>query len=271
MCRMLASVAIAMALAAAPALAATPAAPPAKPSPPTTPTKAPPPAKATAEERAQAERLDPLARAAFWARVVDADPADADAGIKLAKALRALGRYDEAAAAADQVLVTQPTNLEALLESARAKIAAGQGFYAIDSAQRAEAVAPKDWRPVTLLGLALEQSQRDDDALAALRKAASMASDNPAVLSNLGMFYATHGDAASAEPLLRKAAAAPAAGAQERQNLALVLGLEGKLDEAEHLLRQDLPPAVVDNDVAYFRAGTSATGPRSWETLQQAQ
>jgi Flp pilus assembly protein TadD len=231
----------------------------------------PKPAKATPEQRAEAERLDPLGRAAFWAREVDVDPIDYDARLKLAKALRALGKFEEAGAAADQVLVMQPNNYEALLESARAKIDANQGFYAIDDAQRAEAIAPRDWRPVSLLAVALEQSERDPEALAAHQKALSLAPDNAATLTNLGMYYATHGDPAQAEPLLRKAAVTAGAGAQERQNLALVLGLEGRFDEAERLERQDLPPAAVDNNLAYLHAATDPARPHTWDSLRASQ
>ena len=231
----------------------------------------PKPVKATAEQRAEAERLDPLGRAAFWAREVDVDPSDNDARLKLAKALRSLGRFDEAGAAADQILVMQPKNYEALLESARAKIGGNQGFYAIDDAQRAEAIAPHDWRPVSLLAVALEQSERNQEALAAHEKALELAPDNAATLTNLGMYYATHGDPAAAEPLLRKAAAAPGAGAQERQNLALVLGLQGRLAEAEQLERQDLPPSVVDNNLAYFRAAADPARPHTWDSLRANQ
>jgi Flp pilus assembly protein TadD len=245
----------------------TPAAVPAKPAPPLAR-----PHKATAEQRAEIERLDdPLARAAFWAREVDVDPGDAEAGVKLAKALRALGRFDEAATAADQVLVLQPNNFEALLESARARIGADQGFYAIDHAQRAETLQPHDWRPVSLLAIALEQSERDDEALAAHRKALQLAPDNPATLTNLGMYYATHGQAADAEPLLRKAASLPGATAQERQNLALVLGLQGRLDEAAQLARQDLPPTQVDNNLAYLRAANGQATAHSWQGLSAVQ
>jgi Flp pilus assembly protein TadD len=239
---------------------------PAKP-----PAPAPKPQKASPEQRAEVERLPPLARAAFWAREVDVDPTDGEARLKLAKALRALGKYEEASEAADQLLVMQPNNLEALLESARAKIANDQGFYAIDDAQRAQALAPRDWRPVSLLAVALEQSDRDSEALAAHQRALSLAPGNAATLTNLGMYYATHGDPASAEPLLRKAAAAPGAGIQERQNLALVLGLQGKFDEAERLERQDLPPAMVQNNLAYLHAASSAAQPHTWDSLQQAQ
>ena len=237
------------------------------------PTPHPAPTKATPEQRAQVERLDPLARAAFWAREVDIDQADMEARLKLAKALRALGKYEEAGANADQVLVVQPANYEALLESARDRIGQNQGFYGIDPAQRAAALQPHDWRPVSLLAVALEQAERDSEALAAHQKALAMAPDNPATLTNLGMYYATHGDPAQAEPLLRKAVAAPGAGIQERQNLALVLGMEGKMDEAEHLQRQDLPPQTVTNNLAYLHAASDpdSANAHSWQSLKSAQ
>ena len=107
------------------------------------PTPRPARAKATPEQRAQVERLEPLARAAFWAREVDIDQTDMESRLKLAKALRALGKYEEAGANADQVLVVQPNNYEALLESARDRIGQNQGFYGIDPAQRAEALDRK--------------------------------------------------------------------------------------------------------------------------------
>ena len=263
----------AAAAAAAPAPApATPGAkaPAAAPAKPLTPTK---PTRATPEQRAEADRLEPLGQAAFWAREVDADPTDPEARLKLAKALRALGRYEEAGVNADQLLVIQPTNYEALLESARDRIAQNQGFYAIDPARRAEALQPHDWRPVSLLAIGLEQSERDSEALAAHQKALALAPNNPATLSNLGMYYATHGDRTQAEALLRRAVAAPGAGPQERQNLALVLGMEGHIDEAERLARQDLPPQTVSNNLAYLRAAVdpASGGDHTWSQVKSAQ
>jgi Flp pilus assembly protein TadD len=242
--------------------------PPAKPAP--APIK---PTKATPEQRAEAERLEPLARAAFWAREVDIDAKDTDARLKLVKALRALGKFEEAADTAEQLLVIQPDNFEALLETARDRIASNQGFFAIEPAQRAEALAPRDWRPVSLLAIALEQADRDQEALEAHMKALSLAPQNPATLTNLGMYYAAHGDPARAEPLLRQAAAVAGATMQERQNLALVLGLEGKVAEAERLERQDLPPPVVDNNLGYFKAAANpgAPGDHTWDSLKSAQ
>ena len=243
--------AMAAMLTASPALAssAAPAAAPATPA-----QAAPSPTKAGPEVRAEADRLGALPRAAFWASQVDADPKDAEAGIKLTAALRTMGRYNEATQAVDAVLVLQPQNLEALLERARVAVAQGEGFYAIDPARKAMQIAPKDWRAATLLAVAMDQSQRPDEALEAHRKAMAIAPDNAVVLSNAAMFYAAQGDKAGAETLLRKAVAEPDATLQVRQNLALVLGLQGKLAEAEKIERENLPPQMAQANLDYFKA-----------------
>jgi len=244
-------------LTASPALAfgAKPAAAPAAPAQTAAPAQnAPARTKASPEVRAQAERLEPLARAAFWASQVDADPKDPEAGIRLTAALRAMARYDEAAQAIDAVLVLQPQNVDALLERARVAVGRGQGFYAIDPVRKALQIAPKDWRAATLLAVAMDQSQRPDEALAAHRKAMEIAPDNAVVLSNAAMFYAAQGDKAQAETLLRKAVTEPDASLQVRQNLALVLGLQGKLAEAEKIERENLPPQMAQANLDYFKA-----------------
>lgn len=212
------------------------------------------PRKATPEQRAQAERLEPVARAAFWAREVDVDSRDAEAGLKFARDLRMLGRNEEAAAAADRVLVFQPDSVDALLEMGRDQIARDQGFFAIEPLQRAAALAPKDWRPLSLMGVALQQVRRTDDARQAWAKALTLSPENPAVLSNMAMAEVAAGRAMAAEPLLRRAVAQSGATLQTRQNLALVLGLDGKTAEAERLLREDLPPELADQNLAWLSA-----------------
>ncbi len=214
------------------------------------------PVRASPAERAAVERLDPLARAAFWAKAANSDPTDADAEVHLSSALRALGRFDEAAAAADKALVLQPGSEEAMLELGRARVGAGQGFYAIEPLNRAAAAAPRDWRPHSLLGVAMEQVKRLADARVEYERALQLSPDNPAVLSNLALLDAAAGDRASAETLLRRAAAQPGSTAQERANLALVLGLGGKMGEAEQILRRDLPPELAEQNLAYLRAAS---------------
>lgn len=227
------------------------------------------PLKASPQQRAEARRLDPLARAAFWGAEFERDAADAEAGAALAQALRGLGRNDEAALAATKALVAHPDDEALLLELARAHVARGQGFYAIDPARKAAALAPKDWRPQTLLGVAYEQAQRDEEAEAAHRQALALAPNEAAPLTNYAMHLAGKGDLAGAEAQLRRAAALPSAGIQVRQNLALVVGLQGRLPEAEKLARADLPPEQVANNLAYLRAAIGQAGAnRSWESLK---
>lgn len=226
--------------------------------------------KASPAERTMAQRLDPLARAAFWAREVNLDPADAEAGVGLAQALRTIGSLDDAVAAAGRVLVAQPEHLDANLELARAHIARNQGFHAIAPAQVAARAAPGDWRPWSLLGVAFEQAQREAEALEAHRRAAHLGAGHAAPLSNLALFLAGRGQTAEAEALLRQAVTLPDATPTVRQNLALVLGLSGRIDEAERLARQDLPPEVVARNLAYLRAAAGSGDPasRSWEAMR---
>lgn len=230
------------------------------------------PRKASPAQRLEARREDPLARAAFWGAEFENDARDTEAGVALTQALRALGRYDDAAATISKVLIVDPDNLEGLLEAARAQIARGQGFYAIEPARHAAALAPKDWRPQTLLGVAYEQAQRDDEAAAAHRQAITLAPNEAAPNANYAMHLAASGDLPGAEAVLRRAVTMPGATIQIRQNLALVIGLQGRLGEAEKLARQDLPPESVDNNLAWLRAatgqGAGTPQPRSWEALK---
>jgi Flp pilus assembly protein TadD len=252
----------------APSSAATAQAPAAAPA------KAPPPApvKATPEQRAQADRLDPLSRSAFWSNQFQLDQHDVEAGVHLAAALRALGQNAEAAQTAQQVLIVDPNNRDALMETARAFVAEGQGFYAIDPLTKAKALDARDWRIMSLLGVAYGQVSRDADAIDAFRQALALSPNNPAVLSNQAMQMAAHGDMPGAETVLRQAAADPRATAQERQNLALVLGLQGKFAEAEQLARRDLPPELAENNIAYWKAAAgSGSDARSWNALKGAQ
>lgn len=257
------------------AISATPAAAQmqALPAPAAAPVVAPTPrVPASAAERAAAERMDPLTRSVFWGREQEVNPADPVAGVKLAQALREMGQFDQAAATAQGLLMSQPTNVEAMLEVGRAHIARGQGFYSIAALEQARALAPNDWRPLSLLGVAYQQVKRDEDAREAWNLGLRLSPDNPEILTNAAMALTTSGDAAGGETLLRRAVAQPGATTKMRLNLALVLGLQGKTDEAERIIRRDLPPEQADRNLAWLRSktvpGAAATAGRTWSSLQ---
>lgn len=227
------------------------------------------PTPASAEQRAAYDRADPLARSVFWGREAEINPADPVAGVRLAQALRELGRHERAAEAAQGVLLIQPSNVEALLEIGRAHIARGQAFYGVDALERARDLAPHDWRPLSLLGVAYQQVRRPADAQDAWTLALNLSPENPAVLSNMAMALVSAGDAAGAEPLLRRAVAQPGATLQMRQNLALVLGLNGRHDEAERILRRHMPPEQADQNLQWLsrEADIPDARPRTWDSL----
>lgn len=226
---------------------------------------------ATAQERAAYDRADPLARSVFWSREAELNPNDPVAGVRLAQALRELGRHDRAAEAAQGVLMVQPGNVDAMLEVGRAHIARGQAFYGIATLEQARDAAPDDWRPLSLLGVAYQQVRRPADAQAAWTAALRLSPENPTVLSNMAMAMVSGGDSGGAEPLLRRAVAQPGATLQMRQNLALVLGLNGNRAEAEQILRRHLPPEQADRNLQWLgeQAGapSNASTQRTWESL----
>ena len=177
----------------------------------------------------------------------------------------------QAADAAQRLLVLQPDTVEALLMSGRANIARGQAFYGVAALERARDARPQDWRAWSLLGTAYEQVRRSQDAQAAWAQALALSPDNPDVLTNMAISAMTRGDTATAEPLLRRAAAQPGASLKVRLNLAMALGLNGKMDEAEQMMRRDLPPDAADRNLAWLRARMGTSGvdqARTWGSLQ---
>lgn len=214
--------------------------------------------KATPDQIQAALRTDPLTQSAFFANQFDHDPTNAQLGLYLSNAERAMGHYDEAADTAHSVLLFAPNNTDALLAAARAHIAGNSAFYAIDPLKHLSELKPNDWQAWSLLGVAYDQTKRPDDAAAAWQTALKLSPDNPAVLTNQAMARLSAGDLAGAEALLRTAVAQKTTTLQERQDLALVLGLEGKMPEAERLMRQDLPPDVADANLAWLQQNLQA-------------
>lgn len=237
---------------------------------------------ADAATRAAYDRTDALSRSVFWGNEYAINPMDPVAGVKMAQALREMGQYDRAAETAEQVLTAQPSNIEAMLEIGRAHIARGQAFYGISALERARDAAPRDWRPLSLLGVAYQQVRRHADAEAAWAAGLSLAPEQPEILTNIAIARMGAGQLVEAEQYLRRAAAHPEASLQVRQNLALALGLQGRTAEAETILRRDLPPETVDHNLAWLARRTEemrapdASAParpsptaRSWDSLNR--
>ncbi len=220
----------------------------------------------TREARATIARQDVLTQAAFWAKEYDKNPGDREAALELARIVRILGNPERAAEVASQALTLYPKDADLLLVAGQALIENARGARAIDFLQSASVLAPGNWRTHLALGVAYDQISKPVRARAAFNHALALQPNNPGILSNLGLNYASDGDPAMAERYLRQAVAHPQAPIQARQNLALVLALQGKFDEANALAAEDLSIEMASQNVDYVRS--MVVRPRRWESLR---
>src|SRR5262249_2735986 len=75
----------------------------------------------------------------------------------------------------------------------------------------------------------------------------------PLVLSNLGLSYVLSKDLARAEDTLRRANSLAGNDPRVRANLALAIGLQGRTAEAERIAKADLPPEEAAANVTQLK------------------
>ncbi|WP_017931940.1 tetratricopeptide repeat protein [Robiginitomaculum antarcticum] len=222
----------------------------------------------TQEQREAIETQDLFAQAAFWSREYDLNPADLEAAVKLSSTLRRLGNPAQALEIAQTARAMYPRDVGLMAEYGANLIAMERGKEAIAPLSTALRSAPQNARIWSLLGAAHDQMGQYDRAREHYGRALALSPNDPSTMANLGLSFALQGDARTAEMWLRRAAAHPQASSGVRQNLALVLGLQGKYDEAEAIARQDLDPGAAENNVAYMRSMRS--GSRSYGAMTKA-
>jgi Flp pilus assembly protein TadD len=188
-----------------------------------------------------------------WGERYRANPADADAAMRYAQALRAVGQRSQAAAVLEQSAIQNPQNKALLGAYGRALADAGNFNQALDVLNRAHTPDQPDWRILSVQGAVLDQMGKHQDAQRYYASALRLMPNDPSVLSNLGLSYALSKNLPQAEATLRKASAHPGAEPKVRQNLALVVGLQGRFQEAETIARGDLSADEAAANVAYLR------------------
>lgn len=188
-----------------------------------------------------------------WGARYKADPADAEAAINYARALRATDQRAQAVAVLEQAAIRNPNNMPLLGAYGRALAAVGNYQQALDALGRAHTPDNPDWRVLNAQGAVLDQMGRSAEAQRHYSAALKIIPDEPSVLSNLGLSYVLTKDLKRAEITLRRALAQPNADPKVRQNLALVVGLRGKYDEAERIAGEGLPPDQAAANVANLR------------------
>ena len=188
-----------------------------------------------------------------WGQRYRANQSDAEAAIKYAQALRAIGQRAQATAVLEQATIANPRHEPLLGAYGRALADNGNYEQALEVLNRAHSPDRPDWRILSVQGAVLDQLGRHAEAQRYYASALRLVPDEPSVLSNLGLSYALSKKLPQAEASLRRAAQQRPADPKIRQNLALVIGLQGRFAEAEKIVRADLSPEEAAQNVAYLR------------------
>ena len=188
-----------------------------------------------------------------WGERYRANPADPDAALNYARALRGMGQRSQVVAVLEQASIQNPKSMSLLGAYGRALADVGNYKQALDVLNRAHTPERPDWRILSVQGAVLDQMGRHDEAQRYYATALRIVPDEPSVLSNLGLSYALAKDLVRSEKTLRRATAQSKVDGRVRQNLALVIGLQGRFAEAETIARADLPSDEAASNVAYLR------------------
>jgi Flp pilus assembly protein TadD len=183
-----------------------------------------------------------------WGKRYDSDPGEKSASINYARALRALTRYEEAAAVMQAAAVRSPHDFEVL--GAYGKALADSGQLGQAKEVLAHAYAPERPNPtiMSVQGAVDDELGDHEGAREFYRAALKITPGEPAILNNLGLSYMLTKQLPQAEAALREANASPLADGRERDNLALVLALEGKSAKARAVGRADMPAKAAAAD-----------------------
>jgi Flp pilus assembly protein TadD len=204
-----------------------------------------------------------------WGRRFEANPADAQAAIYYARALRNTDQRAQAVAVLQQAAIRSPKDLQLLAAYGKALADVGRYKEAQEVLGRAHAPERPDWGVLSAQGTIADQVGDHELAQRYYEAALKVAPGEPTVLSNLGLSYALSKRLSDAEQALRQADAHPNADSRVRQNLALVLGLQGKFQEAEAALRRDLPPTEASAALSTIRRMVAQ--PNRWATIREGE
>lgn len=192
--------------------------------------------------------------AQHYAALHQRHPEDKTITLALARTLRFAGNPQQAIAMLNSTGAGQSPDALTLLELGKDYLAADQLNLAKPTLERAKAAAPLNWEILSSLGVVYDYDGQYEQAQQQYDAALFLDPENPTVLNNKALSLAQEGRLEEAVTTMRTAIDQPSASAQTRQNLALLMALKGDADAAERLARKDLPPAVAEANIAYYRS-----------------
>jgi Flp pilus assembly protein TadD len=192
--------------------------------------------------------------ARHYAALRSRHPEDKALTLALARNLRFSGNPQQAIAVINTATAAQAPDAMTLLELGKDYLAADQLNLAKPTLERAQAAAPLNWEILSSLGVVYDYDGQYQEAQQQYDAALFLEPENPVVLNNKALSLAQAGKLDEAVDTMQQAINQPSASAQTRQNLALLMALKGDADAAERLARKDLPPAVAEANIEYYRS-----------------
>jgi Flp pilus assembly protein TadD len=192
--------------------------------------------------------------ARHYAALRSRHPEDKAITLALARNLRFSGSPQQAIAVINTATASQAPDAMTLLELGKDYLAADQLNLAKPTLERAQAAAPLNWEILSSLGVVYDYDGQYQQAQQQYDAALFLDPENPVVLNNKALSLAQAGKLDEAVDTMQQAINQPSASAQTRQNLALLMALKGDADAAERLARKDLPPAVAEANIEYYRS-----------------
>jgi Flp pilus assembly protein TadD len=192
--------------------------------------------------------------ASHYAALHGRHPEDKTITLALARNLRFAGQPQQAIAVINSTTATQAPDAITLLELGKDYLAADQLNLAKPTLERAKAAAPLNWEILSSLGVVYDYDGQYQQAQQQYDAALFIDPDNPVVLNNKALSLAQAGKLDEAVDTMQQAINQPSASAQTRQNLALLMALKGDAAAAERLARKDLPPAVAEANIEYYKS-----------------
>ena len=152
-------------------------------------------------------------------------PANLEAAIRDAQALRKAGDLAGAAKSLGQLVLIAPDNAVVLGEYGKNLAAQGRSDDALAFLDRAIELQPADWTLYSAQGMAYDQKANYPAAQASYARALALKPGEPTILNNAALSYMQAGDLNSAEKLLLQAPPGSPDYPRIAQNLSLVQSL----------------------------------------------
>ena len=188
----------------------------------------------------------------LYQSVVAATPSDSPILVELGDAQLDAGAIDDAVVTFQKIDPKSSSQLGAMLGLERAHLMLSEPVKALEFADKAVALAPKDKRAQIGRGVALDMLGRHEEAQSCYHVALDLAPNDVAARSDLALSLALTKQFDEAIKIMTPIARAPTATARLRQNLAVIYGLKGDDSAARALSRTDLTPHQIEANLHFF-------------------